>query len=113
MKAGLFLLLALGASSTLACSNYAVCYCQTSDGKFDNTATKTVCDGYGKERGQLVYATIHYGDDTNNQECLEVHSRWNNCEWRRRCTDAGATGSDSQCWCKGDCKYNPPYERPV
>lgn len=113
MKAGLFLLLALGASSTSACTHYAYCACTNSDGSYDNAHTATVCKGYGAERGQLVRATIKHGDDTQNQECMEVHNTWNNCEWREKCNNAGATGYDSTCWCKGECKYNPAGEPAV
>jgi hypothetical protein len=113
MKAGLFLLLALGASSTSACSDFAFCHCQNSDRSFNNTATATVCGWYRPEFGQMVYATINHGLGTKNQECTEVHSTWNNCKWREHCQQAGATGDDSSCWCKGDYKYDLLGEPPV
>jgi hypothetical protein len=113
MKAGLFLLLALGSSSTSACSHYDFCHCQDSDGSFDNAATGTVCGWYGSGLGQMVYATHNYGPDTKNEECAVVASVWDNCKWRKHCKDAGATGDDSSCWCKSNCDNNPPYETPV
>jgi hypothetical protein len=112
MKAGLFLL-ALEVSAASACAPFAFCHCQGSDGSFNNSATASVCNMYGPIRGQLVYATHNYGDDTTNQECMEVSSTWNNCSWRQHCHDEGATGADSNCWCKGNCKYNPPPEPAV
>jgi hypothetical protein len=50
-KAGLLLLLALGASSTSACTYYAYCACTNSDGSYDNAHTATVCKGYGQREG--------------------------------------------------------------
>jgi hypothetical protein len=110
MKPELFLLLALGASSTSACGVYAFCHCTNSDGSYDNSATKTVCGWYGR---QLVYATKNNGPSTQDQECFEIGTPFSNCKWREHCIDAGAKGADSNCWCGGNCRYNPPAEPPV
>ena len=112
MKAVLFLLLALGASSATACSDYYWCHCDDSDGTPNNDATTAVCSGYfSPAPPSMVNDTYDYGDSTTYLEC-EAHGgsnsgTWNNCVWRRHCQNVGATG-DSNCHCKGNCVYNPP-----
>ena len=103
MKPELFLLFALGVSSTSACANYRFCHCYDSDGSPNNKATATVCFWHAGPayEGQLVYDIREYGTGTMNQECHATgRYDFNNCSWREDCQQAGATGDDSSCWCK-------------
>ena len=100
MKPARFLLFALGASSASACAWYSFCHCYDSDGVPDNKATETVC---GSHYGALQLNQREYGRDTSYTECISAIGHgpyWNNCYWREDCKSAGATGTDSSCWCK-------------
>jgi hypothetical protein len=105
MKLELFLIFALGAFSTSACDVFYFCHCYDGDGLYHNLATAAVCAWQG---GELYYATYDNGPDTNNYECFDEWEQFSNCDWRDKCHQAGATGSDSSCWCGGDC--DPPVE---
>lgn len=93
MKVAPFLLLALGAASASACSDYMNCHCQNSDGSANNNATGDICNYFD--------ATISYDDDIPGNECIvgsgSHNDDWNNCKWRVYCKIVGATGSDSSC----------------
>ena len=97
MKAMLFLLLALRASFASACAHYSYCHCMNSDGKPNNAATETVCNGEGAGVGTLMTDTWDYGSSTTYKDCLAQAGCWDNCSWRQDCQNAGATGSDSVC----------------
>jgi hypothetical protein len=89
MKAAPFLLLALGAASAFACDTYYYCHCYDSDGSPNNAATTSVC-------------TYWYGASTaNGLDALECSigdgMAMNNCDFRKLCGVAFATGSDSSC----------------
>ena len=96
MKVALFLLLALGAASASACSDYQNCHCQNSDGSANDGATDDICNYF--------VATQSYDNDIPGQECIVGSSNsnddWNNCKWRVYCKIVGATGSDSSCRAK-------------
>ena len=94
MKAIRFLLLALGASSASACSQYSHCHCMNSDGNPNDAATKAVCNGEGAGIGSIE--PYKSGSDSYT-DCVAQHGCWNNCSWRKDCYNAGATGSDSHC----------------
>jgi hypothetical protein len=92
MKAAPFLLLALGASSAFACANYFYCHCYDSNGLANDNATQSIFTNW-------------YGADTRPtgpngaQECsgLGDGATVDNCDFRKLCLVAFATGSDSSC----------------
>ncbi|KAJ0360288.1 hypothetical protein COL154_007709 [Colletotrichum chrysophilum] len=97
MRVSAFLTLAFAAYAS-ACASYNDCHCYDSNGVPNNGATKSVCDHFG---GSMIKAEREYGASTTYQEC-EVKtyggaSSFDNCDWRRRCQGAGATGADSSC----------------
>ena len=100
MKAALFLFLALGASSTSACASFVFCHCYDSDGTPNNNATESVCNTYGV-LAHVQNNTCEYGADTHYEECWMTGFNFDNCEWRKECQNAKATGDDSSCRCKG------------
>jgi hypothetical protein len=91
MKAALFLLLALGAASTSACSSkYSYCHCTDSTGSANDTATMLACiwdigiiQPYPGDSWHECYS----GDDWD----------WDNCDFRVKCTYVGTSGQDSNC----------------
>ncbi|KAF5012684.1 hypothetical protein FDECE_1315 [Fusarium decemcellulare] len=97
MKFSLLSLLALSAYAS-ACSIYNDCHCYNSDGKPNNDATQTVCNHFS---GSMQLNTREYGANTQYKECeaktFGGASSFDNCDWRRRCQSAGATGADSSC----------------
>jgi hypothetical protein len=95
MKVASFLLI-LGASLASACSHYGSCHCFDSDGTPNNAATTSVCYSYNGQ-GSLQNDTTDYGDSTPYLECYANEGCWQNCNWRRHCQGAGATGDDSSC----------------
>ena len=99
MKAGLFLLLALGASSTSACDHYTFCHCTGSNGAANDTATDSVCGEYGVLAN--TSKNLCEGTDFGTEECLYTGGSFSNCAWRKKCSNVGATGKDSNCPCKG------------
>ena len=105
MKPELFLLFALGVPSTSACAFYTHCHCYDSDGTPNNVATSDVCDLYRTPPSypRLIYDTFEYGPNTEHKECEQTGAgEFYDCDWKDKCKKAGATGSDSSCWCK-DC----------
>jgi hypothetical protein len=98
MKAVLFLLLALGASSTSACDHYSYWHCVGSNGVANDSATQSVCDSYGTLAST---STNPCGSDSGTKECSYTGGSLSNCAWRVKCWDTGASGKDSNCRCKG------------
>ncbi|PMD12301.1 hypothetical protein NA56DRAFT_639294 [Hyaloscypha hepaticicola] len=76
MKAVLFPLLALGASSTSACAHYSYCHCTGSDGAANDTATQSVCDSYGT---LADISTNPCGSDSGTKECSYTGGSFSNC----------------------------------
>ncbi|XPT01551.1 hypothetical protein M3J09_010683 [Ascochyta lentis] len=97
MKATLLALLALSASAS-ACAFYNDCHCYDKNGKPNNDATKKVCDDLG---GTIKADEREYGAGTSYNECeaktFGGASSFQNCDWRKKCFEAGATGADSSC----------------
>jgi hypothetical protein len=76
MKAAPFLLLALGAAFTSACSDkYQTCQCIGSNGNQNSTATDIVCKAM--DSGQIV-------NNGNGDEC-QGGEVMNNCDWDDFC----------------------------
>ncbi|KAF6514231.1 hypothetical protein HZS61_006487 [Fusarium oxysporum f. sp. conglutinans] len=97
MKVSLLALLALSTCAS-ACASYSKCHCYNSDGKPNNDATQTVCDHFS---GSMNPNVREYGEGTQYKDCeaktFGGASSFDNCDWRRRCASAGATGADSSC----------------
>ncbi|EXM04691.1 hypothetical protein NOF04DRAFT_18650 [Fusarium oxysporum II5] len=98
MKVSILGLLTLSAFAS-ACASYESCHCYDSNGVPNNGATQTVCDHF---KGGMEPNTREYGANTQYKECNVKTfgggaSSFDNCDWRRRCQSAGATGADSSC----------------
>ncbi|KAF5011265.1 hypothetical protein FDECE_2618 [Fusarium decemcellulare] len=97
MKLTFLALLALSAYAS-ACASYNNCHCYNNDGKPNNDATQNVCNHFS---GSMVPNEREYGKGTQYKECeaktFGGASSFDNCDWRRRCQSAGATGADSSC----------------
>jgi len=89
MKPALFFVLALGATSASACANYYYCHCTQKDGTADNKATRSICNNWYEGRARAPWGGI--------TECDITPKLLNNCEFRKLCAVAFATGSDSFC----------------
>ncbi|KAF5688831.1 hypothetical protein FDENT_4657 [Fusarium denticulatum] len=101
MKVSILGLLTLSAFAS-ACASYESCHCYDSNGIPNNGATQAVCDHY---KGGMEPNTREYGANTQYKQCnVKIFgggaSSFDNCDWRRRCQGAGATGADSSCWNK-------------
>ena len=93
-----WILLILPAFAAACSSNYDACHCYNSDTVPNNSATQLVCDG---KQGKIRLNTKEYPDaKPGYKECIPADENslwWNNCDWRRLCQQAGATGADSSC----------------
>ncbi|KAK2006281.1 hypothetical protein LZ32DRAFT_544351, partial [Colletotrichum eremochloae] len=90
---------------TKGCGVYTDCRCTMADGSINNTITADACRAWDK--------SVHPNSDTaifaapvdhdNIAWCTKVGESLlhaiDNCEFRKLCTAAGATGHDS--WCRG------------
>jgi len=93
MKSRLFLLLALGAASTSACSNkYTYCHCTTSTGAVNETATMQVC------LWEIGIIQPSPGQDWHEcKTCDLCEPSFSNCDFREKCTYVESGGQDSNC----------------
>ena len=84
------------AAYVAACASYRNCHCYDANKVPNNNATEKVC-GYhfGVLQKISTGSSDQIGYDECNSDVPEVW--WNNCEWRRECAKAGATGQDSSC----------------
>jgi hypothetical protein len=92
MKATVFLFFALGATSAFACAEYKYCHCYGSGGAPDDEATVAVCNGW--------YEVPSHPTGANGaEECSGPNGlgTMSNCDFRRLCAVAFATGGDSSC----------------
>ncbi|GME22991.1 hypothetical protein COCVIDRAFT_22214 [Neofusicoccum parvum] len=101
MRPPTLLLALLLPAAAHACAAYRRCHCYDSSGAPNDAVTAKVCAGY-QDQGAMVDASAA---SDNARECAYIGEvdveddvgYWNNCEWRVRCQEAGATGSDSSC----------------
>ncbi|KAK2036125.1 hypothetical protein LZ31DRAFT_617772 [Colletotrichum somersetense] len=103
----LIITLAAGAKVAQACAQYGYCHCTMADGSVNNTITTAACAKYYSAAGldgtraTAITTTI---DNQNKAWCSQGIFDDNqkgvvdNCEMRRHCKEAGATGEDS--WCE-------------
>ena len=90
------------AAYVAACGTaYNFCHCYDDNKLPNNNATKKVCDA---NWGQLKPNKLEYpNQDPPYTEChvtdfsITSGIGWNNCNWRKACAAAGATGDDSSC----------------
>lgn len=112
MKAIILTILALSTYASACRDDYLVCHCYNSDGKPNNDATHKICDDINRNPGiSLGVGTRpdvrEYGQGTKYIECYSIEAKgsphtpmyhFNNCDIRKACLAAGATGRDSSCY---------------
>ncbi|KAK2008841.1 hypothetical protein LZ32DRAFT_650252 [Colletotrichum eremochloae] len=95
-----FLLLFTLAQGALGCATYRTCHCYDSDNVPNNNATQIACNGYSKEdtvfseeRSECYYIGPAYKGNGWGWKWRGM----DNCDFRKLCATAGATGPDSAC----------------
>ena len=95
-----WILLALPAFAAACSTGYQSCHCYNQNGMPDNEATQSICN---EKWGEMRLNTREYPNYIPGYfECSVTDNStewtWDNCNWRKECEKAGATGLDSSCF---------------